>query len=119
ETTLCDARQWANAVGEVAVKAVDGQGDGLDLAFAPTFVTAQDALSAGIFAHAEGGGDQLAECRGVQQAEIDALPRQRVNDVRGIAYQRAPVRREAMRGQLVQRKRQALRTQFHGSQHRV
>src|SRR5581483_237821 len=73
ETALRDARQRPDAVGQIAIEAVDGQSDGLDLAFAPALIAAQHALGAGVFADAAGGRYHLAERSGIQQAQIDTL----------------------------------------------
>ena len=79
-------RLKGSALGEQPLQSVQGAGGQQVLAAAPALVAAQQRVLAEVSAGA-GLPKNLGERRAIQQAQIQALPGQRVHHVRGIAEQ--------------------------------
>ena len=78
----------AGAARQQAVEGVDGGAHELVLAAPPAFVTPQDALGARVFARFDALRQHVGQRRGIEQAQVRALPRERMHHVRGVADQR-------------------------------
>ena len=109
----------AAAARQQPVEHVDGAAHQIVLAAPPAFVAPQDALRARIFALRQALGEHIGQRRRIEQAEVRALPRERMHDVRGIADQRHPRGDVVLGLQPPQRKLQSLAREPHLAQRAV
>src|SRR5207244_3557635 len=75
---------------------------------APALIAVEYIHLSGIHAEPRRIDDGFGKGRDILQAHIEALPRDRVNDVRGVADQRQPVADKGARHEIAQRKRPRL-----------
>jgi len=108
EPVLGEARQRAAAVREQPVEKIDCGRHRGNLALAPSLVGPQHAERAGILAGGSRRRHGLRERRRIEQAEVDALPGERMHDVRGIADERDALRDVARCGESAERERHPL-----------
>ena len=97
------ARSGADVVGEQPVEHIGGDAHLHGVEAAPALVALQHVERADVLAEAVGLDDRFGKRRGILEAEIEALPGDRVDAVRGVAGQREARRDEGARQRQAER----------------
>ena len=98
------SRSTSELVGEQPVQAVGRDAHGHGVEAPPALIALEHVRRADIEPEPRGVGDRFGQRRDVAQAHVEALPGDRMNDVRGVADQRQPLGDEAARGEQAERK---------------
>ena len=103
EADVADRAQRGDVVGEQPVEHVGGHAHLDRVEAAPALVALEHVERADVLAEPVGLDDRFGKRRGILEAEIEALPGDRVDAVRGVAGQREARRDESARQRQAER----------------
>src|SRR4051812_47371342 len=108
---LGQPRDRAGAVGEESIEGIDCRAHEGNFTFSPALIRAQHSQRAWILALGACFHNQLRDGCCIQQTQVHSLARQRVNDVRRISDERAPLSHVAMGADSLQRESESFADQ--------